>query len=189
MLEKQDENQGKWLNPGQSVTSLGLIVARSIRKMMKNFLFPCRWMQGHHPVLQRGEETEAVLRGYVQTEMLWVVFTGRWLPLVAVSGHNRWATLDWKDIICEWMLRGVHNRTSFSQILSLPERKLNGASEGWRDGRGGFIFWFGPNLLTWSVHYVDQMEFLDFSAKVEHSVFSDIRKRRPAKNEYDVVYL
>lgn len=43
--------------------------------------------------------------------------------------------------------------------------------EGW----GGFIFWFGPNLLIWSGHYVDQMEFLDFLAKTERLVFSDIR--------------
>lgn len=78
-------------------------------------------MQGQHPVLQRGEETEAVLHGYVQTEMLWLMFTERRLHLVMVSGHtshhmllNRWTTMRWtteqrlKDIVCEWMLQELH---------------------------------------------------------------------------------
>lgn len=45
-------------------------------------------MQGHHPVLQCGEETEAVLPGDVQTEMLWLLFTTSGLPLVAVSPNR-----------------------------------------------------------------------------------------------------
>ncbi len=45
-----------------------------------------------------------------------------------------------------------------------------------------------PNMKT-SVHYVDQMEFLDFPATTEHLVSSDIQKGGPAKKEYkDVVY-
>lgn len=45
-------------------------------------------MQGHNSVLQRGEEAEAVLPGHVQAEMLWVLFTGSQLHLVAASRYN-----------------------------------------------------------------------------------------------------
>lgn len=158
-------------------------------------LFSCRWMQGHHPVLQCGEETEAVLCGYVQTEMLWVMFTGCRLHLVAVCSYShiyfvRWPTWDWikTEIICELMLQELHICKQTS-VKFFPFLKGNSMSLKRMEGRGASFSDLDPPSwykmftmwIKWSFWTFLQKQNILFSMTFERGGL--------AKNEYnDVVY-
>lgn len=159
---------------------------------MELFCNPCRWMQGHHPVLQCGEETEAVLPGYVQAEMLWVLFTGSGLHLVAASTYNTTLfcikqmdykvheTNDGANTEKTSSMSGRFEKnctylkwTSFSPnyVPSWEEPELSLKR---LEGRRGFIFWFGPNLLIWRRVFTMWIKW-SFCFGLSGLVYSDIR--------------
>lgn len=146
-------------------------------------------MQGYHSILQRGEETEAVLSGYVQTEMLWVLFTWSGFHLVAVGSYNH-TTFCKTDGLHgtneKYILKGHHLWVDASRNAHIYTGQasvqlfhlLKGTwTEPQKSGRMKglyFLIWTQPPNMKTCVHYVDQMEFLDFSAKTEHYVYSDM---------------